>query len=81
LTCHREPPLGGVAIQGRKLGAAALDCFVAALLAMTVGQCPWGNAHGAMPVGQCPWDNDGGRSGRVGHFAGWYKTAQVLHEN
>jgi hypothetical protein len=38
LTCHREPPLGGVAIQGRKLGAAALDCFVAALLAMTVGQ-------------------------------------------
>jgi hypothetical protein len=38
LTCHREPPLGGVAIQGCKLGAAALDCFVAALLAMTVGQ-------------------------------------------
>jgi hypothetical protein len=38
LTCHREPPLGGVAIQGHKLGAAALDCFVAALLAMTVGQ-------------------------------------------
>jgi hypothetical protein len=38
MTCHREPPLGGVAIQGRKLGAAALDCFVAPLLAMTLGQ-------------------------------------------
>jgi hypothetical protein len=38
---HREPPLGGlaiqdgVAIQGGVRGAVALDCFVAALLAMT----------------------------------------------
>jgi hypothetical protein len=32
---HREPPLGGVAIQRGARGAAALDCFVAALLAMT----------------------------------------------
>ncbi len=35
LICHREPPLGGVAIQGGSGGAVALDCFVAALLAMT----------------------------------------------
>jgi hypothetical protein len=36
---HREPPLGGVAIQGRRHRAEALDCFVAKrLLAMTV----WG---------------------------------------
>jgi hypothetical protein len=35
---HREPPLGGVAIQGhRTASAAALDCFVAKpLLAMTL---------------------------------------------
>jgi hypothetical protein len=33
---HREPPLGGAAIQGRKHRAEALDCFVAALLAMTI---------------------------------------------
>jgi hypothetical protein len=34
---HCEPPVGGVAIQGREHCAAALDCFVALLLAMTVG--------------------------------------------
>ncbi len=34
---HREPALGGVAIQGGRtsLVHAALDCFVASLLAMT----------------------------------------------
>ena len=37
LTRHCEPPLGGAAIQGRMHCAAALDCFVAALIAMTVG--------------------------------------------
>ena len=37
LTRHREPPLGGVAIQGRTHRAAPLDCFVAKRrLAMTV---------------------------------------------
>jgi hypothetical protein len=37
ISCHREPPLGGVAIQGRRTAVvpAALDCFVAPLLAMT----------------------------------------------
>jgi hypothetical protein len=36
LTRHREPPLGGVAIQNSGApGAVAMDCFVAALLAMT----------------------------------------------
>jgi uncharacterized protein YuzE len=35
-TRHREPPLGGEAIQGREHRAATLDCFVAKrLLAMT----------------------------------------------
>jgi hypothetical protein len=50
---HREPPLGGVAIQGRPHRAGPLDCFVAKrLLAMTValssmgiGQRPIGNAQ------------------------------------
>jgi hypothetical protein len=50
---HREPPLGGVAIQGRKHRAAPLDCFVAKrLLAMTltlssmgVGRRPVGNSQ------------------------------------
>jgi hypothetical protein len=32
---HCEPPLGGAAIQDLTDGAAALDCFVASLLAMT----------------------------------------------
>jgi hypothetical protein len=31
---HREPPLGGVAIQGKR-SCGPLDCFVAPLLAMT----------------------------------------------
>jgi hypothetical protein len=35
MNSHCEPPLGGVAIQGREHGAAALDCCVAPLLAMT----------------------------------------------
>ncbi len=35
VTRHREPPLGGVVIQNFASVAAALDCFVVALLAKT----------------------------------------------